>query len=448
MLKFEYRARQRAPHTLARLWMGCWILALGLVVAGCGSDETNGSTPGPEDAQTSDADASAPDAADTSEEADTAQPDAADTDDTQEPMDPLPPRPWSVTAPGPYRVGFIVRNVTYQAEGVEEPRTLRLAIWYPTLDTEGHQAVYYNLINRPEALKNASVALSEPAPLLVFSHGNAAMAEQSYFMTEFFASHGWVVASPDHTGNTLVDTVGAIDLTTAVFRPQDISAVLDFMLNLDGEEPLAGLIHPDQIVMSGHSFGGFTTLANAGAQFSVDELLHNCETNREDMCEILEGHEEWQDIFRQGYFDSRIKAAIPQAPGGYQAFLEGLKDIQVPTLLFTAGMDITLKPHKEGDPIWQTMQGAEHLRVNLPTAGHFSFSNLCDVLGDGIPMLRDDGCGPDFMDPQDAYAIVNAYALSFARNVLFQDASTRALLEGHETPWRGLVQLRRKPATP
>ena len=43
-----------------------------------------------------------------------------------------------------------------------------------------------------------------PYPLIVFSHGNGGLGVQSFFLTEYLASHGYVVVCPDHTGNSLL----------------------------------------------------------------------------------------------------------------------------------------------------------------------------------------------------------------------------------------------------
>jgi len=377
------------------------------------------------------------------EEFDVADPDAEDADAAI--ADELPPRPWSVSEPGPYRIGYTESQVIYDARGSDTPRKLRLALWYPTLDAEGEVSRYWRRIDRPQAFMDASVAIdpAQPAPLLVFSHGNAAMAEQSYFMAEFFASHGWVVVSPDHVGNTFLDTAGAIDLTSAVFRSQDITAVLDHMLDLGATDPLHGLISPENIILSGHSFGGFTTLSSSGATFAIDELAASCAVTQEMFCEILDGHDEWIEIFEQGFYDPRIKVAIPQAPGGYLAFQSGLADIEMPTLLITGRMDRTLPPDEEGDPIWAHMRGSEHLRLDILKAGHFTFSNMCEILGDGIEMLRNDGCGPEFVEVYLGYEIINAYALAFARAHLFGDTSADALLSGEDTRYAESIELMR-----
>ncbi len=419
------------------------LAAVMLTLAACGSDTSGGGTH---------TDLRADTGADTADAADAgdlglgdASSDAAR--DTADAASELPPRPWPVDQPGPYHVGYTEREVTYDAKGTDQPRTLRLAVWYPTRDTDGTPARYYRLFRRDNVFADASVGVDKPAPLMVFSHGNSSLAEQSYFMTEFFTSHGWIVAAPDHTGNTVRDTQGAIDLTSAVFRPQDISAVIDYMLDLPADDPLAGLADPDKIVMSGHSFGAFTTLANAGAQFAVDDLVSECQQdpNATQFCGILDGREDWQQLFRDGFYDPRIKVAIPQAPGGYQVFRDGMAAMQTPTLMFTGGMDHTLPNDEEGDPIWQHMQGSQHLRINILKAGHFTFSNMCDLVG-GFQQLDNDGCGDGFIDPERAYKIINTYSLAFVRYHLFGDQSVADLLSGERAPYADDIELMHKPA--
>ena len=125
-------------------------------------------------------------------------------------------------------------------------------------------------------------------PVMVFSHGNSSLAEQSYYLTEYFASHGWVVIAPNHTHNTVSDSPGAINYHSALTRPQDITAVLDWLDAVPQDHFLHGRT-TDQIVLSGHSFGGYTTLASAGATFAVDSLIERCERQEIDarLCEVF-----------------------------------------------------------------------------------------------------------------------------------------------------------------
>jgi predicted dienelactone hydrolase len=400
-----------------------------LLVAGCGPAEEN------ETNNPSGQDAGSDVMADVGD-------DAADTEDSTE----IPDRPWPVDERGPYSVGYTEREITYNPRGQDEPRTLRVAIWYPTFEDEQGEyqyAVYYDIFRRVEVLADVPVAVDEPMPLLVFSHGNASLAEQSYFMTETYASRGWVVASPDHTGNTLRDTGGAINLEAAVFRPQDLSAVIDDMLALPDDHKLNGLVDGEHIAVSGHSFGAVTTLAIAGAGFDVDDLVSGCDAGEidPDMCDMV-SNPDYVDVFREGFLDDRIDVAMPQAPGGYVAFQEGLADIEMPTLVFTGGMDATLPNDEEGDPIWAAMEGSQHMRVNLPKAGHFTFSNMCDLVG-GVDQIENDGCSEEFIEPTLAYDIVNAYTLAWSRYHIFGEDHVEDLVMGQDMPWSE-VELSRK----
>lgn len=374
---------------------------------------------------------SEPDAPNADASDDTSSDASADVESDTTPSPPeLPPRPWPVTERGPYNVGHRINYVTYtpRDETDEEARTMRVSVWYPTHDETGTAARYYAGMRRDGVLASPGVAGDDPMPVLVFSHGNSSFAEQSYFMTEFFATHGWLVVAPDHVGNTFRDTGGGLDLHTAVYRPQDISAVLDWLGALPADDPLHGRASAD-IALSGHSFGGFTTLATAGAGFAVDELLEACERgevgNR--YCTVfgVDHHE----VFRAGLLDTRIRVAIPQTPGGFLVFGERLADIAIPTLLWTAARDRTLPNDEEGDPIWEAMAGEHHMRIDLTDGGHFTFSNMCELLS-FVPQVRDDGCGEDFIDPFEGFDLINAYSLAFARYHLFGDETDRALLDG------------------
>lgn len=348
----------------------------------------------------------------------------------------------SVFERGPYNVGHRRWDITYDAE-LEPNRTIKLSVWYPTTDEEGPPGIYVINYQRNAVIGNASVAIDGQAPLLVFSHGNASLGEQSYFMTEFWASHGWVVVSPYHTGNTVFDAAqdGGISLEAAPIRPQDISAALDAIYALDDSDPLAGKVS-DDVVMSGHSFGGFTTLANTGAEFAVDTVVEACaEPDAPSECQILD-RDGVEDVFRRGFLDPRIDVAIPQAPGGFFAFLDGISAIEIPTMLMTGARDITLPPESEGNPIWAALTGS-HMRVDLRAGGHFTFSNMCELVPAG-PVLED-GCNEDFIEFETAFEIINAYSLAFARYILWNDTTDIGLLDGTDERYAEHLQLSWKP---
>lgn len=406
-------------------------LTLALLVA-CNADDSNNDR-SPTDTDQPDAtqpDTDQPDA--TQPDPDAGLPDTdVDADETVE----LPPQPWSIYQPGHYRVGYRSGfEFTYDAVG-EPGRKIPFVVWYPTLDEGGPKPKYYNIFLRAGVQNNASLALTEPAPVLIFSHGNGAFAEQSYYLTEFFASHGWIVVAPHHTGNTFKDTQGAIDLRSGGFRPQDISALLDHLENLPNDEPLKAALS-DNIAMAGHSFGGYTTLATAGSGFDIDYAESYCAMTPSQFCDLLEV-DGFSDMFRMGVGDPRVKVAIPQTPGGYLVFQNGLAQITTPTLVMTALLDATLPADEEGDPIWAAMQG-DHMRVDLVRGGHFTYSNMCELFSSLVP---DDGCSDRFVPYTTGFEIINAYTMAFARKHLFDDATNDDLLDGTHQPWAAEVDL-------
>src|SRR5262249_48599372 len=184
-------------------------------------------------------------------------------------------------ARGPFPVG--VRTFTLR-DRAREDRTLPVEVWYPAADAyagadlaPASQDTYDVLPGFPPVTQEAvRDATPRPGmrPLVLFSHGYGGHRRQSTFFCTHVASHGYVVAACDHSGNTVFDVAqetltarsgGAVPdfgealRTSAAARPADVRALLDQLLDgLAGD--LGRLVDQDRIGMSGHSFGGWTTL--------------------------------------------------------------------------------------------------------------------------------------------------------------------------------------------
>ncbi|MCB9548412.1 MAG: alpha/beta hydrolase [Myxococcales bacterium] len=340
----------------------------------------------------------------------------------------VPPPPAEPGDPGPYRVGFHTETITYANPALAADRPLDLHWWYPTVAERGEAVRYAGIFPRFDVLGDAP-PLDGPLPLVVFSHGNGGLAEQSYFLTEFLATHGFVVVAPDHTGNTFEDDSQP---TWRLFelRPQDIKAVLDHADALPAGHPLAGHLGP-QRGMTGHSFGGYTSLAVAGAGFDVAAIQAGCAAPPEsetDACHYL-ADAGTQARYAAAFGDARFQAAIPLTPAGAGLFGgdPGLAGIAIPTLMMTAGRDATLPNPLQGDPLWAGITQADSLRLDFLEAGHFTFSDACTIAPAAV---MNDGCGPDFLDNTTAHRLINAYALAFLRLHLLGDAQDLDLLDG------------------
>lgn len=374
--------------------------------------------------------------------ADATPPDADFVADAALPDAGPPPRLPISADPGPYAVGYREIEVTYDPPTGGGPRTLRTALWFPTAAIDGSPVLYGRILARPQVFGGAE-PLAVDGPVLVFSHGNGGFAEQSFFLTEYFASHGWLVAAPDHTGNTFFDiNSGAVPFRELFeLRPRDLSAVIDALEAIPAGDPLAGRVG-NGVLVAGHSFGGYTTLAIAGAGYAVEALRAECRAAADvdvETCDYLDASAE---RYTATFVDPRVTAGVPLTPAGANFFRTHVSEINVPILMVTAGRDQTLPNPVEGDPLWEASDGPDAIRLDLPNAGHFSFTSFCGRLG---TFGADDGCGDSFLDPAQVHRITREYALAFGRLHLEGDATDDGLLDGTDAPYAADVEFDAKP---
>ncbi|MEO0869863.1 MAG: alpha/beta hydrolase, partial [Cyanobacteria bacterium J06642_11] len=123
------------------------------------------------------------------------------------------------------------------------------------------------------------------APVVIISHGLGDNPERAakYFKAEHLASHGYVVVIPQHPKSDaahMADFQRGLEqdlfLTTDfIERPQDISYVIDELERRNLSE-FQGQLNLETIGISGHSLGGYTALAVAGARIDFDRLETEC----------------------------------------------------------------------------------------------------------------------------------------------------------------------------
>jgi len=195
-------------------------------------------------------------------------------------------------ARGPFPVG--VRTL-YPSDAARGGRSLPIEVWYPASEAHAGQDVaeasrdQFELLPGFPAVSQDAVrdaaARHDRYPLVAFSHGFGGHRRQTTFLCTHLASHGYVVAAVDHTGNTMIDIVqmvmalqsgGEMPEPLAILdefirlRPEDIGFMIEQVAAAPEIGPLADL---DRIGMSGHSFGGWTTLAYTGRDPRVRAAL-------------------------------------------------------------------------------------------------------------------------------------------------------------------------------
>lgn len=278
-------------------------------------------------------------------------------------------------ARGPHPVG--VRTV--ELRDAARDRALTAEIWYPAdaahagQDLEGDARDRYQVLPVAPPTSQDAVRDAAPAsgrfPVLVFSHGLGGHRRQSTFLCTHVASHGYLVAAPDHAGNTVTDVMqmamqamssGELpDFAGLVrsfidLRPDDAIFLLDRVLD-GGAGDLAGRVDAERVAISGHSFGGWTALA----------------------------------VVQR---DPRVRAALPLAPAGGRTFVEpdpfgGSLDFDwgrdVPTLYLVAERD-SLLPLDGMHKLYGETRGPKRMAV-LRNADHLHF---CDEARQNHELLR------------------------------------------------------------
>ena len=415
------------------------LVALALAASACGGsdDESADTTPAPAATEPTDVtdttEATVPET--TAAPDTTAVPQTTAVPETTAPVTTAPPttvaeQPFTPVGEGQYEVG--VQTITLD----DDPeRPLTVDVWFPldaATDVSTLAPVQYTMIpgvyyESPVAFTATPDALSAdgPFPLVVYSHGSGGLRYIHSAYTEALASHGYVVAAPDHTGNTAIERIAGSGDDPAIIslnRPNDVRRVIDAMT--DPADPAAGPaaagVDPEQVVVTGHSFGGFTTIAmatgysNELGEFPVDE---------------------------------RVDAIIPLAPAvSSNAFSdETLATIDVPMMIVVGSDDITTPVDPNVTRLWDNATlSSPSYRVELVAGEHQSFTDLC-AYQDEVPNLPDipeivietietmgaEGCSDDDMDPSRVAELLDTYVLAFLDEVL---ADGPTVLEATGTP--------------
>lgn len=108
-----------------------------------------------------------------------------------------------------------------------------------------------------------------PFPLVVFTHGVTATGPVYEGRLREWARAGYVVAAPTYPrssgpGGQIADYVN---------QPADVSFLLDELLALPGDDPLAGAVDPERVAAAGHSLGAITTLGVGLNSCCADDRL-------------------------------------------------------------------------------------------------------------------------------------------------------------------------------
>lgn len=227
----------------------------------------------------------------------------------------------------------------------------------------GPSSVFYRTISFRDEDRQRTIPINvhwsadTRGPLVVLSHGFGADRNFLNYIAEHLASYGLTVVAIEHPGSNVqalldlpldpdvVETPSRL-LPAQEFlnRPRDVSFVLDRLAEMD-EDGFAyqDVFNTEDVTIMGHSLGGYTGLALAGAKLDLRSLQNFCK-NIQPLgvspadwlqCAAVDLEEQQADLS-----DARIKQVMAMNTLTGQLFGEaGLSEVSVPTILLTGTKD-------------------------------------------------------------------------------------------------------------
>jgi predicted dienelactone hydrolase len=390
----------------------------------------------------------------------------------------LPVNVWAQEADEPVRTGLRPDAPPYGVRGphsvgardlvIDSDSPLEVTIWYPALNTEGVEeeityAYEVKLDFMPDAvatvsghaIRDAPAELSaSPYPLVILSPGFS-MGRTTYaWLAEHLVSYGFVVIAPEH--HEIYDENWSDFWRATVTRPQDVLTVIAYADELTGAGgTLEGLINTDLMAVTGHSYGGFTALAAAGARFDINGFTTRCDAAREAddpgvwVCDLLLPHvadmaalaglDPVPEGLWPAWADPRVDAIVPMAGDAYIFDQAGLAEITIPVMAIGGTLDGSTPYEWGAHPTYEYVSSANNAIVAFESARHNIFGSTCEAL----PFFADMGfytaCSDPVWDMDRAHDLINHFTTAFLLAELYGDKEAAAALSLEAVHFPGIA---------
>ncbi|MBE7383607.1 MAG: alpha/beta hydrolase [Leptolyngbya sp. SIO1E4] len=305
-----------------------------------------------------------------------------------------------------------------------------------------------------------------PMPVVVISHGLGADNTNFIDLAQHLASHGFAVALLQHPGsdtqqlqNLLAGDVSeVIDPQEFIDSPKDVSFLLDELQRRNqSQASQSASFNLQQVGVIGHSFGGYTALALAGAELDFEQLRADCtfeDRGLRDLnlvnlslllqCVALDGDYEFHPSLR----DDRVQAVLAMNPISGSVFgPRGLQPVQVPVMLVAGSNDPVAPALLEQIRPFTWLAGADKYLVLIQGGTHVYVGS--EPSNDGAWVIPEEVVSPD---PALARDYLKVSSLAFmqthvAAQESYQVYLTASYPQAISQPPMKLMLVRTLPAT-
>jgi predicted dienelactone hydrolase len=261
-----------------------------------------------------------------------------------------------------------------QAAGTtaDAPKTT-VALYYPTMDAPRAIAM------GPFALNVAigGKPVDKVKALILLSHGISGTETGHSVLAQTLARNGYLVAALRHPGDNWQDRSLMEKGPERYFdeRPRQASRVIDAILAdpawnariaSDSQGPRVGAL--------GHSAGGYTVLALAGAKPDLSRMRKHCQAEASEdpiFCSLGRSGDATTPTATTSLKDERVRAVVAMAPTGVLLTAESLAAVRSATMIYVAELDRFLVPRFHAEWVASHLPAPNLHRV--PNAWHFAF---------------------------------------------------------------------------
>jgi predicted dienelactone hydrolase len=269
----------------------------------------------------------------------------------------------------------------------------------------------------PGDLYVPQTASTSPIPIIVISHGVAEDRTTYAYLAEHLASYGFAVATVEHVGGDanrfrkyFSGLAPAPQATELLQRPRDVTFFLDELQRRAQLDPSLRQIDVQQTGLVGHSLGGYTVLALAGAQIDFDRVKLLCNPNRSlNLSVLLQCRAKELPAQRYALQDPRVKAIFAISPLDSTIFGQrGMSQIRVPVFMMGGSDDIITPAIPEQIYPFTWLRSPDKYLAIIDKGTHFSTQSVAK--SDSVFPVSDSFIGPE---PERARLFTRALSSAF-----------------------------------